>query len=56
MAIVSSLALERSDAPAMMNYINQMNLVNNEEKWNGFNVMHNNVGRINALELGITSK
>jgi len=31
-------------------------LVNQEENWNGFNVLHNDVGRINALELGITSK
>lgn len=60
MVIVSSLALERSDAPAVMNYINQLqtgsNLVNAEEQWNGFNVLHSDVGRINALELGITSK
>jgi NADH dehydrogenase (ubiquinone) Fe-S protein 1 len=60
MVIVSSLALERSDAPAVMNYINQLqensNLVNQEESWNGFNVLHNDVGRINALELGITSQ
>lgn len=59
MVLVSSLALERSDAPAVMNYINQLqensNLVNQEENWNGFNVLHNDVGRINALELGITS-
>ena len=57
--MVSSLTLERSDAPAIMNYINQLkensNLINKEEQWNGFNVLHNEVGRINALELGITS-
>ena len=42
-----------------MNYVNKMqensNLINKEEQWNGFNVLHNEVGRINALELGITS-
>lgn len=27
-----------------------------EDHWNGFNILHNDVGRINALELGITSK
>jgi len=60
MVLTSSLALERSDAPAMMNYINKLqentNLVNKEDQWNGFNVLHSDVGRINALELGITSK
>lgn len=60
MVMVSSQTLERSDAPAVMNYINQLrdgtNLVNEEEQWNGFNVLHSDVGRINALELGITSK
>lgn len=60
MVMVSSLSLERSDAPAMMNYINKLqnvsNLINPDEHWNGFNVLHNDAGRINALELGITSK
>jgi NADH dehydrogenase (ubiquinone) Fe-S protein 1 len=60
MVMVSSLALERSDAPALMNYINKLqdntNLVNKEEHWNGFNVLHNDVGRINALELGIEAQ
>lgn len=60
MVMVSSLALERSDAPALMNYINQLqqntNLLSTEDQWNGFNVLHNDVGRISALELGITSK
>jgi len=60
MVITSALTLERSDGPALMNYINQLknnsNLVNKDEQWNGFNVLHSDVGRINALELGITSK
>lgn len=60
MVVVSALTLERSDAPAVMNYINQLQdgskLVNAEEDWNGFNVLHSDVGRINALELGITSQ
>lgn len=58
MIMVSSLTLERSDGAAIMNYINQLqndtNLLNRELQWNGFNVLHNDVGRINALELGIT--
>lgn len=31
-------------------------MLNQELQWNGFNVLHNDVGRINALELGITSQ
>ena len=60
MVMTSSLTLERSDAPAIMNYINQLaqhsNLINQDEHWNGVNVLHNSVGKINALELGIESK
>ena len=60
MVMVSSLSLERSDAPALMNYLNQLqkvsNVINTEEHWNGFNILHNDAGRINALELGITAK
>jgi len=60
MVMVSSLTLERSDGAAVMNYINMLkkdtNLINEEDQWNGFNVLHNDVGRINALELGVTSK
>jgi len=60
MVLVSSITLERSDAPALMNYVNLLqknsNLINKNSHWNGFNVLHNDVGRINALELGITSK
>jgi len=60
MLMLGSLTLERSDAPAIMNYVNQLqegtNLLNKEKQWNGFNILHNDMGRINALELGITSK
>ena len=42
MVLVSALTLERSDAPALMNYINLLqensNLINKEAHWNGFNV------------------
>lgn len=31
-------------------------MLSKEDQWNGFNVLHSDVGRINALELGITSK
>ena len=60
MVLTSSLALERSDGPALMNYINMLqkdtNLLNKEDQWNGFNVLHSDVGRVNSLELGITAK
>lgn len=60
MLLTSSLTMERSDASGIMHYINKLqedtNLINHDEQWNGFNVLHNDVGRINALEMGITSK
>ena len=60
MVLTSSLTLERSDGQAIINYINQLqegtNLLSKEDNWNGFNVLHNDVGRLSALELGITSK
>jgi NADH dehydrogenase (ubiquinone) Fe-S protein 1 len=60
MLLTSSLTLERSDGKAIMQNIQKLqegtNLINTDEQWNGFNVLHNDVGRINALELGITSK
>jgi NADH dehydrogenase (ubiquinone) Fe-S protein 1 len=60
MIMVSSHSLERSDAPAIMNYINELqkgsNLISEEDQWNGINVLNNDVGRISALELGITTK
>lgn len=60
MLLTSSLTMERSDAEAITNCINAIaeksNLVNKEEQWNGVNVLHNDVGRISALELGITSQ
>lgn len=60
MVLVSAMTLERSDAPAVMNYINKLqtstNLLSKEDHWNGFNVLHSEVGRINALEIGVTTK
>lgn len=60
MVIVSSQTLERSDGAGIMNYINELqqnsNLINKEEQWNGFNVLHHEVGKINQLELGINTK
>jgi NADH dehydrogenase (ubiquinone) Fe-S protein 1 len=60
MVIVGSETLARSDGGAIQNYINELahksNLINESELWNGINVLHNEAGRINALELGIVPK
>jgi len=62
MVLVSSITLERSDGPAILNYVTKMQegsrIIFEEPnwKWNGFNVLHSEIGRINALELGITTK
>ena len=57
MIIVSSHALARDDGEAIMNNLKiiseNTNVINHEEKWNGLNVLHNDVGRVGALDLGI---
>lgn len=59
MVMVSALTLERTDGAAIWDQILRLqdnsNLINSGEHWNGINVLNNDVGRINALELGITS-
>jgi NADH dehydrogenase (ubiquinone) Fe-S protein 1 len=60
MVMISSLTLERTDSEGIMNSINKLqndtNLLSTEDQWNGFNILHNDSGRVNALELGITPK
>lgn len=60
MILTSSLTMERSDAKGILSNIKKLqqgsNILNIQEKWNGFNILHSDVGRISALELGITSK
>lgn len=60
MLMVGSRTLERSDSKAVMNYVYELqkgtNLLSEEDQWNGFNILHHESARINALELGITSK
>ena len=60
MLMVGSRTLERSDSKAVMNYVYELqkgtNLLSEDDQWNGFNILHNESARINALELGITSK
>lgn len=58
MVIVGSETLARSDGGSIMNYINELaqktNVRNEEECWNGVNVLHNEASRVGALDLGIT--
>ena len=60
MILPSSLTMERSDAKGLLSNIKKLqegsNILNMQENWNGFNILHSDVGRISALELGITSK
>ena len=32
------------------------NIINQKEKWNGINILHNEASRVGALDLGIVSK
>lgn len=58
MVIVGSETLARSDGGSIMNLINELaqktNIRNEEECWNGINVLHNDASRVGALDLGIT--
>mmetsp|Transcript_21499 Transcript_21499/g.23925 ORF Transcript_21499/g.23925 Transcript_21499/m.23925 type:complete len:402 (-) Transcript_21499:36-1241(-) len=57
MIIVSSHALSREDGEGVLNTLKTIcedtNVINEAESWNGFNVLHNDIGRIGALDLGI---
>jgi len=58
MIMVGSETLTRSDGGSIMNLINELaektNVRNEEECWNGVNVLHNEASRVGALDLGIT--
>lgn len=60
MIIVGSAALERIDGEDLLSSIKTIvangGLLKPELKWNGFNVLHRDLGRINALEVGIKPK
>ena len=57
MLLSSSYIFQRSDAHAITNNIKKLgmntNVVNNDEFWNGINVLHNDVSKTGALDLGI---
>lgn len=57
MILVGANALERADGAELLATLktiaNVSGVVNEAIGWNGFNVLHKEIGRINALELGI---
>ena len=60
MVLVGSSVFERSDSGAVLDSLKKISLDNGVVKesigWNGFNVLHRDVGRINALEVGVTPR
>lgn len=52
--------LQRADGAAIHNTIKKIaedtHVIRKDIGWNGFNLLHNEVGRINALEVGITQR
>eukprot|EP00178_Gracilaria_changii_P016390 TRINITY_DN4668_c0_g1_i1.p1 TRINITY_DN4668_c0_g1~~TRINITY_DN4668_c0_g1_i1.p1 ORF type:complete len:269 (-),score=17.73 TRINITY_DN4668_c0_g1_i1:286-1092(-) len=57
MMIVGHDTLTRSDSHGILNsarkIANEYKFINAEEGWNGYNILHRNIGQVNALELGI---
>ncbi len=58
MILVGANVLERSDGAELHNSLkiiaNNYGVISEENKWNGFNVLHKEFGKINALELGVS--
>ena len=59
MIIVGSKTVERQDGKAILNAISKISqntsVINKANGWNGFNILHRDVGRIAALEVGLNS-
>lgn len=57
MIIASSNILSRDDGEAILNNLKTIaantNVINEAEAWNGLNILHNETGRVGALDLGI---
>lgn len=57
MIIVGNDTLSRTDGQTVQNLINQIasktNVINEEEGWNGVNILHTDASRVGALDLGI---
>lgn len=60
MIIVGSETLTRPDANSIRDLVNSLaaksNLINEEEAWNGINILHSEASRVGALDLGITPR
>lgn len=59
MVIVGSRSLEREDGEAILEAVkkiaNSTGVVNEEQGWNGFNILHHEGSRCGALDIGISS-
>jgi NADH dehydrogenase (ubiquinone) Fe-S protein 1 len=57
MLIAGSSLFERRDGEDLHNLLVQLSsnakFINSKENWNGFNILHKEVGNIGALELGL---
>jgi len=60
MVVVGAETLSRPDGKAILNYMNEIgiktNVINEEEAWNGVNILHTDAGKVGALDLGIATK
>ncbi|CAG9320836.1 unnamed protein product [Blepharisma stoltei] len=60
MILVGANVLKREDGEAVNSVIQEIakkyNVIKPESNWNGYNVLHNEVGTVAALEVGITSE
>lgn len=59
MLVVGAHALQRADGDAIYALLQELcrkyKVIDSEGFWNGFNILHKNMGTVGALELGITS-
>lgn len=57
MIIVSGHVLSREDGEAVLNNLKQIaqdtNVINVDEAWNGLNILHNEISKVGACDLGI---
>jgi NADH dehydrogenase (ubiquinone) Fe-S protein 1 len=55
MLIIGSQVFERKDGEELYKLLLKFSnrFINKEKKWNGFNILHKDIGNIGALELGI---
>lgn len=60
MVLMGAETLARPDGKAIQNLVKQIgensNVVNEEEAWNGINILHTDSSKVGALDLGISTK